>query len=206
MQSDSRKSTGFVRRKTCSKDMADDKYQNQPIQNEGKPTRKTFKKSTSKRRAVNTRKDFKLDDNQKHETVIPKIPIQERTIISQEEAFSISPVKNVSSVRKSVKELLTGTSRAVELLVNLRSETDSSEDCGLPDAETEELSKLRCTSECTEIVAEREKRRRQRCADYPGLAFGSSIFSSDTLMKFSVIRNELHNILNSQLKRVSIQI
>lgn len=70
------------------------------------------------------------------------------------------------------------------------------------DPETEELSKLRCTSEMTEVVAEREKRHNRRCADYPGLAFASSIFSSDTLMKFSIIRNELHNIMNSQLKRV----
>ncbi|KAJ8911614.1 hypothetical protein NQ315_017124 [Exocentrus adspersus] len=68
------------------------------------------------------------------------------------------------------------------------------------DPEIEELSKLRCTSEMTEVVAEREKRRNRRCADYPGLAF-SSIFSSDTLMKFSIIRNELHNIMNTQLKR-----
>lgn len=72
----------------------------------------------------------------------------------------------------------------------------------LLDPETEELSKLRCTSEMTEVVAEREKRHSRRCADYPGLAFASSIFSSDTLMKFSIIRNELHNIMNSQLKRV----
>lgn len=69
------------------------------------------------------------------------------------------------------------------------------------DPELEELSKLRCTSECTEMIAEREDRRRRRCADYPGLAF-SSIFSSDTLMKFSIIRNELHNIMKTQLKRV----
>ncbi|KAJ8943573.1 hypothetical protein NQ318_008277 [Aromia moschata] len=70
------------------------------------------------------------------------------------------------------------------------------------DPEMEELSKLRCTSEMTEVVAEREKRQRnRRCADYPGLAFASSIFSSDTLMKFSIIRNELHNIMNTQLKR-----
>lgn len=71
------------------------------------------------------------------------------------------------------------------------------------DPEIEELSKLRCTSERTEVVAERETRRRgRRCADYPGLAFASSIFSSDTLMKFSIIRNELHNIMSTQLKRV----
>ncbi|KYB24969.1 Tropomyosin-2-like Protein [Tribolium castaneum] len=70
------------------------------------------------------------------------------------------------------------------------------------DPEIEELARLRCTSERTEVVAERETRRRgRRCADYPGLAF-SSIFSSDTLIKFSIIRNELHNIMNTQLKRV----
>ncbi|XP_018564219.1 tropomyosin-1, isoforms 9A/A/B isoform X2 [Anoplophora glabripennis] len=73
------------------------------------------------------------------------------------------------------------------------------------DPEIEELSKLRCTSEMTEVVAEREKRRNRRCADYPGLAF-SSIFSSDTLMKFSIIRNELHNIMNTQLKRAESEV
>lgn len=73
------------------------------------------------------------------------------------------------------------------------------------DPELEELARLRCTSERAEVVAEREARRRnRRCADYPGLAFGSSIFSSDTLMKFSIIRNELHNIMNTQLKRVGV--
>ncbi|CAH0553632.1 unnamed protein product [Brassicogethes aeneus] len=71
------------------------------------------------------------------------------------------------------------------------------------DPELEEFAKLRCTSERIEVVAERETRRKnRRCADYPGLAFASSIFSSDTLMKFSIIRNELHNIMNTQLKRV----
>ncbi|KAJ9574801.1 hypothetical protein L9F63_008026, partial [Diploptera punctata] len=76
-----------------------------------------------------------------------------------------------------------------------------------PDPETEELARLRCPSECTEVIAEREARRRQRrCADYPGFAFGSSIFGSDTMMKFSVIRNELQNIKNSQLKRDKITV
>jgi len=65
--------------------------------------------------------------------------------------------------------------------------------------ENEELAKLRCQSEATEVVAERHKRR--RCSDYPGLAFGRSIFSSNTMMKFSVIKNELHNIMNVQLRR-----
>lgn len=70
------------------------------------------------------------------------------------------------------------------------------------DAETAELAKLRCTSERTEVVAERETRRQKKCADYPGLAFGRSIFSSDSMMKFNIIRNELHNIIHNQLRRV----
>lgn len=71
------------------------------------------------------------------------------------------------------------------------------------DPEAAEWSKLRCTSDSTEVVAEREYRRQnRRCADYPGLAFGRSIFSSDTMMKLNIIRNELHNIMKTQLKRV----
>lgn len=73
------------------------------------------------------------------------------------------------------------------------------------DPELAELAKLRCPSERTEVQAEREARRRKRCSDYPGLAFGSSIFSSDTMIKFSLIRNELKNIMGNQLKRVSIK-
>jgi len=78
------------------------------------------------------------------------------------------------------------------------------------DPETSELwAKLRCGSLRTEEVAEREKQkqermknRQNRCADYPGLAFGSAMFGSDTMMKFNIIKNELHNIMRSQLKRV----
>lgn len=72
------------------------------------------------------------------------------------------------------------------------------------DAETAELAKLRCTSERTEVIAEREHRRQKKCADYPGLAFGRSIFSSDSMMKFNIIRNELQNIMNNQLRRVRV--
>ncbi|XP_011303935.1 tropomyosin alpha-1 chain isoform X8 [Fopius arisanus] len=74
------------------------------------------------------------------------------------------------------------------------------------DLEILELAKLRCPSERTEVQAEREARRRKRCADYPGLAFGSSIFSSDTMMKFSLIRNELQNIMGNQLKRAESEV
>ncbi|XP_068153880.1 uncharacterized protein Tm1 isoform X8 [Drosophila tropicalis] len=75
------------------------------------------------------------------------------------------------------------------------------------DTQAAEWSKLRCTSESAEVVAEREARRNKgRCADYPGLAFGRSIFSSDTMMKFNIIRNELHNIMNTQLKRAESEV
>ncbi|XP_049286444.1 uncharacterized protein LOC125765411 isoform X2 [Anopheles funestus] len=74
------------------------------------------------------------------------------------------------------------------------------------DPDVAEWAKLRCTSERTEVIAEREHRRQKRCADYPGLAFGRSIFSSDTMMKFNIIRNELHNIMKTQLKRAESEV
>lgn len=58
---------------------------------------------------------------------------------------------------------------------------------------------LTCSSEPTEVISEREK---NRSIGYPGLAFGCSIFSSNTMMRFRLISNELHNIQNVQLKRV----
>ncbi|CAI6351770.1 unnamed protein product [Macrosiphum euphorbiae] len=92
----------------------------------------------------------------------------------------------------------------------IRESGDGVEDCveaaggsGVAD-DTELLAKLRCPSESAEVVAEREKRRqRRRCPDYPGLALSSSVFSTETGMKFSIIRNELHNVLKPQLRRVS---
>lgn len=76
----------------------------------------------------------------------------------------------------------------------------------VPESEEEaQLARLRCGSEATEAVSEREKRRRKRCADYPGFALVGgvgSVFASDTMMKFSIIQNELHNVINGQLKRV----
>ena len=52
------------------------------------------------------------------------------------------------------------------------------------DAEIAELSALRCSNRSTEEIANREKKkRRNRCADYPGLAFGSAAFGSETMMK-----------------------
>ncbi|XP_017770631.1 PREDICTED: tropomyosin isoform X2 [Nicrophorus vespilloides] len=94
----------------------------------------------------------------------------------------------------------------MSLVFRPAAEGSSQSDQETEDPETEELSRLRCTSERTEVVAERETRRRRRCADYPGLAFGSSIFSSDTLMKFSIIKNEIQNIMNTQLKRAESEV
>lgn len=175
--------------------MADDKHE-KSNKKSSVSYRKYTKKSTSKRRSLNLSNKI-ADDPQSSLTPVPALPLRERTVIGQEaspekDEPAIQEVKGTESVKN-----------AVSFSEDVRSEADGSEDSNIPDTETEELSKLRCTSERTEVIAEREKRRRQRCADYPGLAFGSSIFSSDTLMKFSVIRNELHNILNSQLKRVS---
>lgn len=81
--------------------------------------------------------------------------------------------------------------------VDVQSESGQNES----DLETEEFAKMRCSSVQTEVISER--RRRNPSAGYPGLAFGSSLFSSGTIMKFRVISNELHNIQNVQLKRVS---
>lgn len=98
------------------------------------------------------------------------------------------------------KRIKTGRNDIVKLA---RPAADGAEDAtDEDDAETAELAKLRCTSERTEVIAERENRRQKKCADYPGLAFGRSIFSSDSMMKFNIIRNELQNIMNNQLRRV----
>ncbi|XP_071055309.1 tropomyosin-2 isoform X6 [Onthophagus taurus] len=108
---------------------------------------------------------------------------------------------------KIVNEILDDESTDMSLVFRPAAEGSSQSDQESEDPELEELSRLRCTSERAEVVAEREARKiRRRCADYPGLAFGSSIFSSDTLMKFSIIRNELHNIMNTQLKRAESEV
>lgn len=97
-------------------------------------------------------------------------------------------------------------SAQADIVKNVRSAGDGAENINEEedDDEMAELAKLRCTSERTEVVAEREIRRQKKCADYPGLAFGRSIFSSDSMMKFNIIRNELQNIMNNQLRRVRI--
>lgn len=110
--------------------------------------------------------------------------------------------------KKSKKDKSKRSSACLESTETLNDAASAATDEGIAidddDVQSAEWAKLRCTSEAAEIVAEREARRnKNRCADYPGLAFGRSIFSSDTMMKFNIIRNELHNIMNTQLKRVN---
>lgn len=141
-------------------------------------------------------------------------PSNERTVIGREltpprkddiESNSQSSSSASSSSRRNNRKPPPSNNSQPHIESNVREEADGSEDP--PDPEVEELSRMRCPSDSTEVIAERENRRRQRqrrCADYPGLAFGSSIFSSDTMMRFNLIRNELQNIRNSQLKRVRV--
>ncbi|XP_065572946.1 tropomyosin isoforms c/e isoform X15 [Artemia franciscana] len=69
----------------------------------------------------------------------------------------------------------------------------------------EELSKLRCSSISIEAVNEKAKRK-NRCSDYPGFGFGLSIFSSDTMMKFNLIKNELNNGIKKQLTKAEAEV
>ena len=68
--------------------------------------------------------------------------------------------------------------------------------------DSHEFDGLRCSSLQTELIQDKRKRR-QPSAGYPGLAFNSPMFSG-TIMKFSLIANELKNIQNVWLKRVCI--
>lgn len=65
----------------------------------------------------------------------------------------------------------------------------------------EDLSSLRCSSLQIEEVQIRRNRNRQPSAGYPGLAFGSPMYSN-TLFKFSLIANEIKDLKQNQLKKV----
>lgn len=144
------------------------------------------------------RQDTDTDKHDNNDNKLEKEPIRRK------DPPKISPVRsldlsNFGAIRKFNRENYALESPVSDL------PTPENED-----AETSELwAKLRCGSLRTEEVAEREKQkqermknRQNRCADYPGLAFGSAMFGSDTMMKFAIIKNELHNIMRSQLKRV----
>lgn len=139
-----------------------------------------------------------------------KSPIQTSDIIDLtncDDTDDISSRKSVGINDEDACLYIPSVEEAKDMSLVFRpaAEGSSQSDQESEDPEIEELARLRCTSERTEVIAEREIRKRgRRCADYPGLAFGSSVFSSDTLMKFSIIRNELHNIMNTQLKRVGL--
>ncbi|CAD6991306.1 unnamed protein product [Ceratitis capitata] len=122
-------------------------------------------------------------------------------------------VERSEKKKKAKKDKNKRTSTCLDADGNMTSscEANTAADEGIAidddDVQAAEWAKLRCTSEAAEIVAEREARRNKgRCADYPGLAFGRSIFSSDTMMKFNIIRNELHNIMKTQLKRAESEV
>lgn len=124
-------------------------------------------------------------------------------------ALTPTPTTTVSTfhIRPSLELMPPKRSPTVDSLLSALTPDEPRE---TKEEDTDELwAKLRCGSLRTEEVAEREKqkqerlaKRQNRCADYPGLAFGSAMFGSDTTMKFNIIKNELHNIMRSQLKRV----
>lgn len=166
--------------------------------------RRNVRKSTSKRRILNIRKTGTTNKQNSLATSI--VPISERTVIGAERNSPSTESTSSDLTFNSENDDPSKTDRSLTDFSDIiRSEADGSEEI-INDGDAEELSKLRCASVCTEVIAEREKNRRQRCADYPGFAFGFSVFSSDTLMKFSVIRNELHNIMKSQLKRTESEV
>lgn len=70
----------------------------------------------------------------------------------------------------------------------------------------DDISYLRCSSLQTEDIQRRRQRQNQRqsSAGYPGLAFGSPMYSN-TLFKFSIIANEIKDLKQNQLKKVCIQ-
>lgn len=81
---------------------------------------------------------------------------------SEKSEKSRRPKSNNEGKKKRIKTSQTDLSRSDhrEAVTEDRDEEQ--------DPETLELAKLRCTSERTEVIAEREHRRQKRCADYPG--------------------------------------
>lgn len=63
----------------------------------------------------------------------------------------------------------------------------------------EDKDDLICSSLPTEVLNERERRK---SIGYPGLALSSSMFFSNSMLRYKLISNELYNIQNVQLKRV----
>ncbi|XP_065366006.1 probable serine/threonine-protein kinase dyrk2 isoform X1 [Calliphora vicina] len=138
-------------------------------------------------------------------------PPKEKKSKSKRDKSDKSEANKEKKSKKSKKDKSKRSSACLESTETLNDTASAATDEGIAidddDLQSAEWANLRCTSEAAEIVAEREARRnKNRCADYPGLAFGRSIFSSDTMMKFNIIRNELHNIMNTQLKRAESEV
>lgn len=68
------------------------------------------------------------------------------------------------------------------------------------DEGSEDWSKMRCTSAFSEEVADKERKKNKNKDDLEHI-FAEAVFRSDTLMRFNIIKNELHNIQKSQLRR-----
>ncbi|XP_029166969.1 tropomyosin isoform X5 [Nylanderia fulva] len=148
-------------------------------------------------------KDFKEDDvRQRLAQCSPDVPAlgESRDTCENKESLLVPDEEKAPEDRES--------SEPEHAVARARGDGNSDDESSNveEDPELAELAKLRCPSERAEVQAEREARRRKRCADYPGLAFGCSIFSSDTMMKFSLIKNELQNIMGNQLKRAESEV
>jgi hypothetical protein len=123
-------------------------------------------------------------------------------VVSDSDSESLSRASSASDLGYTSASALGSTRQSTPSDVNANLGAASCDSTDYEDEETAELARLRCRSICTEAVAERHKRKHNRSSDYPGLAFGTSVFSSNTMMKFSIIKNELHNVMHVQLRRV----
>ena len=63
----------------------------------------------------------------------------------------------------------------------------------------EDYASVRCKSL---PIEQTETRRRKSKSKFPGLALGASLMKSPAEMKYQIIGNELHNIINVHMKRV----
>lgn len=119
--------------------------------------------------------------------------------LSPPEVEKSSP-KKTRSQRKSTK--VTPTSRIKTPSESENNPKRHSKKKAVQNEDNEDWSKLRCTSELSEAVAEKEKRRsKKKNADDLETIFAEAVFRSDTLMRLNIIKNELHNIQKSQLRR-----
>jgi hypothetical protein len=150
--------------------------------------------------------------SQQHETTAVAAAGDSSPLLTEELAAASTQQSSTGSASVTKRQHETNNGGGSITSSNRRSVLLASSAADLADGGGEEAdaewAKLRCGSLTTEELVrqqqEREARRsrQNRCADYPGLAFGSAMFGSDTTMKFNIIKNELHNIMRSQLKRV----